>query len=191
MVWAAPPTGLPGAMPQQRAVVSEEKNVVTDLDSENPATRQTAMSAILKSRDDNEKQVAALIERYVDAPDRQGTVKDCMLLLGRLHATTYVALLVKHLTFEAFFKNTKRPQPLEDLHPAIPALIDIGSPAIKPVLERLSAEDGETLQRAGAAVLRGVLGTPWAILIVEDARKRAADPAKGRLAQVLQLLQVP
>jgi hypothetical protein len=163
--------------------------MLTELDSEDVATRQAAMAAILKARQEGDNEIATLLEQRVQAPDRQGTVKDCMLLLGRLHATVHVPLLVNHLTFEAFYKNTKRPQTLEDLHPAIPALIDMGSPSIQPVLDRVEAEDGEILQRAGAAVLRGVLGKRRAILIVEDEQKRAPPPAQARLARVLEFLR--
>jgi hypothetical protein len=67
----------------------------------------------------------------------------------------------------------------------------MGAPAIKPVLARLEAEDGATLHPLGAAVLRGVLGQAWAILIVEDAQRSASDPARARLAKVLELLRAP
>jgi hypothetical protein len=173
------------------AAPAKGKDVMTELDTEDAVARQAAMAEILAARDEADRQVAAILERRVEAVDRQGTVKDCMLLLGKLHATAYVPLLVKHLTFQSFYKNTKRPQTLQDLHPAVPALIDMGTPAIKPVLARLEAEDDANLQRLGAAVLRGVLGQAWAILIVEDAQRSASDPVRARLTQVLELLRAP
>ncbi len=190
-VWAAPSVQSSDPAPVQLVKISKGKNMVTKLDSEDPASRQAAMTAILKTRGEEDKQIAALVERYVAAADRQGTVKDCMLLLGHLHATAYVPLLVKHLTFKAFYKDTKRPQALEDVYPAVPALINMGVSSIQPVIERLEKEDGEPLQLTGAAVLRGVLGQSWAVLIVEDAQAHAAAPAKGRLAQILRLLHTP
>jgi hypothetical protein len=188
VAWAAPPGGLP-ANASNKSAGAKGNSMLTELDSEDVATRQRAMAAILKGRQEGDNEIAALLEQRVQAPDRQGTVKDCMLLLGRLHATVHVPLLVSHLTFEAFYKNTKRPQTLEDLHPAIPALIDMGSPSIQPVLDRVKAEDAEIVQRAGAAVLGGVLGKRRAILIVEDEVKRTSPASQARLARVLEFLR--
>ena len=113
-----------------------------------------------------------------------------MLLLGKLHAAEHVPLLVRSLTFKVFYRSTKRPQTIEDLYPAVQALADIGAPALDPVLDRLSHEDDEELERTGGAVLRDVLGMPRATLILNGAIHSATDAkVKQRLAKVLRAMQ--
>ena len=158
------------------------------LDSETPAVREAAMTEALKVRKEAATRAAELIERYHADPQRQGTVKDCLLLLGHLGANEHVALLVHHLTFEAYYKNTKRPQTTEDLYPASAALAELGPSALPAVLDRLRGEDGETLARAGAAALAGALGRHYALVILDDELRRATGPAHARLEAVKQQL---
>jgi len=162
------------------------------LESESLEIRQAASAAIFQSYQVDRQKVAVVVEKYLPVNGREGTVRDSILLLGKLRAAEYAPLLARHLTFEAYYKNTKRPQTTEDLYPAVAALIDIGSPAVTPVLERLKREDGEVLERTGAAVLHGVLGSKWATVILEY-ELRAADQqdVRERLQRLLQRLLAP
>jgi len=155
------------------------------LDSESPEIRAQAISEILKRRDADIDALMQLLERKLTGDDRQGTVKDVMLLLGRLRAVRAVPLLVRNLTYEAFYKNTKRPQTTEDLYPAVNALIDIGSPSLNPVLQRLKSDDDSIVTRTGATVIRSVLGEPLASALVKaEASAERVPDRKRRLEAV-------
>ncbi len=161
-----------------------------ELDSESPEIRARASSEMLKRHDADVDALLQLLERKLAGDDRQGTVKDVMLLLGRLRAVRAVPLLVHNLTYEAFYKNTKRPQTTQDLYPAVNALIDIGSPSLTPVLERLRSEDDPIVMKAGAAVIRGILGERVASAVVkEESSAEVAPGRKHRLEAVARAIQ--
>jgi hypothetical protein len=160
-----------------------------ELESESPEVRLKAGAAVVAARDSTIRELEASARKYLAAEERRGTVKDLMLLMGRLRASECVEFLVSQLTFEVYYKETKRPQTTKDLYPAVQALIDIGSPAVAPTLRRLASEDGEVLQRCGGTVLREVLGPELARQALELERARTEDAqVKGRLERVAGLL---
>ena len=164
--------------------------MLLELESESADDRRAAIAKILACRQVSNQEIADLLTKYLAVPERKGTAKDMMLLLGKLHAAEHVPLLVRSLTFKVFYRSTKRPQTIEDLYPAVQALADIGAPALDPVLDRLSREDDEELERTGGAVLRDVLGMPRATLILNGAIHSATDAkVKQRLARVLRAMQ--
>jgi hypothetical protein len=161
-----------------------------ELESESAENRRGAAEKILAARLEVGQQVGDLLVKYLAVPDREGTAKDLMLLLGKLRATEQIPLLVRSLTFKAFYRSTKRPQTVEDLYPAVQALADIGAPAIDAVLARIEHEDDEEVHRVAAAVLRGILGAPRAKLILDNAvRTNRAPEVKSRLTKAVKLLQ--
>ena len=167
-------------------------NAMADqLADESESVRKGAAAEILKSRQAEIQRLITIVERGV-ANDRKAAVRDGMLLLGQLRAVEAVPMLVQRLTFQVPYLAT-RPQPIEDLCPAVQALIDIGSPSLRPVLERIEGEDGDILQRAGAAVFRGVLGETWAMTQLESRiRSGATGVRTDRLRQVVEkLAQLP
>jgi HEAT repeat protein len=161
-----------------------------ELESESPEIRAKASEQVLAGRKADIGAVLKVVEKYLGDDSRRGTVKDNMLLLGKLRAVEAVGLLVRNLTFEVFYKNTKRPQTIEDLYPAVQALIDTGTPSLGPVLERLAAEDDELLHRTGAAVLLGILGRSHArALLKEEMGSAKSVSAQVRLRKVGTLLE--
>lgn len=142
--------------------------MLDDLTSESPEVRATATAEVLDARRVTLQTIAAITERFLPDEQRPATAASGIRLLGKLRAAEYVPLLVQKLTFEVFFKETKRPQPPEDLYPAVQALIDIGSPALGPLMERLKVDDDKIVQQNGAAVLTGILGPNWARAILRD-----------------------
>jgi hypothetical protein len=163
-----------------------------ELDSESPEVRAHASAEILKRRDADIDALMQLLQRKLAGDDRQGTVKDVMLLLGKLRAVRAVPILVHNLKYEVFYKNTKRPQTTEDLYPAVNALIDIGSPSLNPILERLRREDDAIVTKAGVAVIRGVLGERLAsALVKEEAGAEQSPDRKRRLETVARAIQEP
>lgn len=161
------------------------------LESESPEIRAAANLELLANpRPEDIPEIIGIVEKYLPDAARQGTVKDNMLLLGKLKSVAAIPLLVRNLTYEAFYKNTKRPQPPEDLFPAVQALIDIGQPSVRPLLERLAAEDGEKLALAGATVIRGVLGREAARqLLSKEIEAATGDATKSRLRAVMRVVE--
>jgi hypothetical protein len=155
------------------------------LDSESPHDRHAAVQAILKARNVSHDQIRAIADKYISTGTRAGTVKDVMIVLGRLRAVDQIPWLVDHLTFEAFYKDLKRFQTTEDLYPAVRALIEMGPKAIDPVLQRLATDAAPATQVAGAAVLRGVLGRAEAAERLKSAIAATSDPtARANLSAV-------
>jgi HEAT repeat protein len=156
--------------------------MVNELDSEISEQRARVVEQSLKQRSTEVTALIALAERLAADPARQGTVKDVLGLLGRLRAVEAVPLMVRLLTFEVFYKNTKRPQTTSDLYPAVQALIDIGPAAIDPLLERVRVDDDVQVQRNAAVTLRGILGTRRARLALADEAQRApTERSRDRL----------
>jgi HEAT repeat protein len=167
--------------------------VMEQLESEDQNVRALAVAELLKQRHADVAAVLAIVEKYLPDPVRGGTVKDAMLLLGELRAVEAVPLLVRCLTYEVYYKNTKRPQTADDLYPAVRALSDIGSPAIEPVLERVAGADDPEVHRAAAAALRGILGQRRAhAILLQEAQANASAPARQRLRAAAAILdQLP
>lgn len=166
------------------------QKLLSELESETPNVRAAASAEVLSHRQPGDvAAIMRIVEKYVAEGNRQGTVKDAMMLLGKLRAIEAVPLLVRNITFQAFYKNTKRPQPPEDQFPAVAALIEIGEPSLRPVLERLAKEDGEELQLAGTSVLRGVLGKDGAqALLAKGASILTDEQAKARIKSAIALI---
>ena len=164
------------------------------LESESPTVRaQASAEALARRQPDDIAAILAIVEKYLSDEARQGTVKDNMLLLGKLRAVQAVPLLVRNLTYEVFYKRTKRLQSTEDLYPAVQALIDIGQPSVRPVLARLAVEGGETLEKNGATTLHRILGRSGAreLLLSEIAAARD-EQTQARLRKVITVLdQLP
>lgn len=184
-------TGLIGATWGAQASRDERYKLIAGLESESPEVRATAGAEVLARKQPGDiAEIMRVVEKYLSSDDRQGTVKDNMLLLGKLHAVDAIPLLVRNLTFEAFYKNTKRPQPPADLFPAVQALIDIGQPSVRPVLARLAAEDGEKLGIAGATVLRRILGLRDArALLSGEIAAAKGERSQARLRMVPSLVE--
>jgi hypothetical protein len=161
-----------------------------ELESESPEIRAHASKEVLERRQADIAAVLKIVEKYLGDDTRRGTVKDNMLLLGKLRAAEAVDLLVRNLTFEVFYKNTKRPQSVEDRYPVVQALIDIGIPSLRPVLDRVAAEDDELLARTGAAVLLGILGRTHArAVLTEEMGSAKSVSAQVRLREVGTLVE--
>ncbi|MDB5103567.1 MAG: hypothetical protein JWP91_1256 [Fibrobacteres bacterium] len=167
------------------AAPTKGKKVWNDLTSEAPETRKAAAAEILANRRGESAKILELAEKLIPVETRNGTVKDLILLLGSLRDAEAVPFLVRNLTFSVFYRETKRPQTIEDQLPAVKALADIGSPSLEPVLARAESEDEEMTHRAAAWIWRSVLGSERAGMVLEEEAKRAADPAvKQRLRAV-------
>src|SRR5262249_43249154 len=136
----------------------KEARLTHDLESDSVELRKAAVERVLREKSLSVKEVRSIAEKHVAGLHKHGTAKDAILLLVKLRAVDEIPWLVSQLTFEVFYKETKRPQPPEDVFPAAQALIDIGQPSIQPVLDRVKGSGDHKIYLAAATVLRGVLG---------------------------------
>jgi hypothetical protein len=147
------------------------------------------MERVLRDRDVSHEDVKAIAEKYIAEGRKGGTVRDALHLLGKLQARDQIPYLVSRLGYRVFEMDQARPPAIETTFPAAGALIDIGLPAVRPVLERLRGETSEDVLLAGAGVLRGILGKKGAIARVEAEKKTATGDAARSLDQVRELLE--
>ena len=159
------------------------------LESDNERERDTAAVSVLKEHASAEREVAGIVTKYLSDGSRKGTVKTAIRLLGELRAEQYVPLLIDNLTFEVFYKDSKRPQAIEDLFPSVGALIKIGIPSIEPILKKVKSTNDTAVLRAATAVFHGVLGDDLAERrLTIELRNEGEDANRRRLSEMLQLL---
>jgi hypothetical protein len=162
---------------------------VLDLESDDPETRRVAMERVLRDRDVSHEDIKAIAEQYIAEGRKGGTVRDALHLLGKLQARDQIPYLVSRLDLSVFEMDSAALPSIEITFPAAGALIYIGLPAIRPVLERLRGETSEGALLAGAGVLRGVLGKKGAIARVEAEKKTSTGDAVTALDRVRELLE--
>jgi len=155
-----------------------------DLESDSPEVRRRAVRTLLAHRNVSHAQLRALADKHVKS-GKHGTAKDVILLLGKLNSIESIDWLIDHIDFDVFYKETKRTQSIEDLYPAVQALIDIGLPSLGPLIERAKTDKRKELPMAAAAVLIGVLSARGAIrrlsALIAAASTQRIKTALGRV----------
>ena len=137
-------------IPIERTLDGLESQLVSD--------RETAVKELLQLRNKAIARCEDIIRSYVAENDRKGTVASAVSLLGDLRSESSVPLLVENITFEVFYKDTKRPQAFEDRYPCVQALGKIGFFSIEPVLKKTTGQNDDLSISCGAVVCRIVLG---------------------------------
>jgi len=162
------------------------------LDIKEKAQRDKAVKSVITRRQSDIKTALSVATKYIKDPLRVGTARSAVELLGELRAEEAVNLLAENITFKAFYKSSKRPQPAEDLYPAIKALSRIGMKSIDPVLKKACAEPGEEVTDCSARVIFAVLGKDLAKKLLDQqianassAKQKTALVALGKRVQSL------
>ena len=165
-------------------------DVFAKLRSTDPAIRDAATAEIMAARKEMIRKCEEIVRDSIIDENRKGTATTSILLLGKLRSQESVPLLVEHLTFEVFYKDTKRPQTVEDRHPCVRALIEIGVPSVDLVVDKAKKSQDEKVIRCSSTVLRGVFGEDIAKAYVERriARDSGASEKEG-LLRILKALQ--
>ena len=172
--------------------VGELGKYLAELASDNMTVRESAAQGILLSRQREIASIERIVREFVRDGTRKGTAKTAILLLGNLRSDQSVPLLVENLSFEVFYKDTKRPQPPEDLYPCVGALIRIGMPSVAPVLSRAESSDDQKISRCAGCVVQGVLGRKLAVAHVRERMEGLSDTAEHkRLEALLQNMGPP
>ncbi len=161
------------------------------LESKSPKVRANAAARVqARHQVADIPAIIAIVNKYLADDTRRDTVRDNMLLLGKLRAVEAIPLLLDNLTYDVFYKETKRLQSVEDLYPAVQALIDIGRPSLGPVQAKLSSGGDEILAKNGTTVLKGILGHEGARdLLTAQAAAAADEAARVRLNRLIAVLE--
>jgi HEAT repeat protein len=166
----------------------EMEKLLDQLRSENIDERDAAAHALVARKQQvlsNPSVIAGIeeiVKEYTQREDRRGAAKTAITLLGELQSERSIPLLVEHLTFGVFYKETKRAQSPEDYYPAVGALVQIGKPALEPVLAKAERTDDATVLRCAALVVKDVLRTDAARFIREHAAQQSNPQVRQRLS---------
>jgi hypothetical protein len=147
------------------------------LNSDSSAERRAAVREILKRRNVAHDQLRALVDRYIGTGSRHETIYDVMVLLGRLRAIELIPWFLGHLTYRSSSWIIRDGATPDRVYPAVAALIEIGAPALKPMLARLASHGDEETRAVIETFLRKVLGKYEAIERVTRELASAADPS--------------
>ena len=177
---------------------------MTKLRSANKAERFEAALSLLRERRKTVEELQKIITENIKAAEntndenikqvRWETARTSIWSLGKMRAVEAVPLLVENLTF-LVLDPLRGGQPIEEKLPSVGALIEIGTPSLEPVLQRVEGLDvqdrrvTEYVARCAATVIRGVLDRKVAIAYVEDHIEQQNDPVRQqRLMRLRQLV---
>src|SRR6516225_7914961 len=105
---------------------AQEMGITTALRSNDINEREAAAKRVLADRTSTIASLEAIVDEFATTPDRRGTAKTAIDLLGQLRAEESIPLLIKFLKLEVFYKENKRIIGIDERFPAVGALIKIG-----------------------------------------------------------------
>lgn len=206
LVWCPPANAQP-------TVTQDE--YIAQLQSEDAVTRQQAAAQILRSqqqlaqrlldlakaqvKETREANVVLTTYRQANAPADNPTLARAYLqkadvaattihLLGQLRVEKAVPFLLENLRFVNPNQSNKTYNRL-NFFPCLGALINIGVPALDPLLDIVEQNDSQALIDWSARILVTVLGHNAAIGYVKDRMKQRTDPALQQLKALTKFLQ--
>jgi len=163
----------------------KERSLEARLSSEDPRERAVGARSALEKRAASVRAAMAVVKRFAPDPERGGTARDAMRLLGEMRAAEAIPVLVEHMTVSVFYKSSKRPQVPDDAYPAVGALVDIGLPSIEPVVAKAVGSDDPKVTRCAGVVVRLALGDAIARAYVKMRIDAEGDKIKKRRLEKL------
>jgi hypothetical protein len=173
------------------AIAGTVANCIDDfpkLRSENMDEREATAGQVEQCRLNTIENLESNVRDLVSEGSRDKTVQTSILLLGRLRAVEAVPLLVEHLTFSVFYKQTK---PWWDGHPCIQALSDIGFASLDPLLKQAEQTDDKEYLRCVQRVCTNVLGSEMAEKYIENRIEHTTDSIRKNRLQRLKSTPSP
>ena len=164
--------------------------------SEDTKVRAEGQRRILMQTKTTVSQLAAIIDDPENHVHNSGAVQDAMRTLGALHATEGIDILIAYIGFPLVHhpKAPEYPQsvdggtfgkPIEQLFPAVGALIEIGDPCVPRVIKKLGETKSVLEERACIAVLRRLSARPSVREQLLKAIKRAPPERRENLSKAL------
>lgn len=168
--------------------------------AENPIVQQEAQEQILKERQNLVAQLSAIISDPDNHVHRRAAITKAMAILGESRARGAVKVLVTYIGFP-YVKHPEAgeyPGPpvsggvfnktIEQLLPAVPALISIGEPCVDEVIKKLETTDGGYEAKACEAILKKLSQGPSVRSKLERALERNKTPKRIHLEKALKRL---
>lgn len=149
---------------------------IAQLRSDDPKIREEAVREILRTRQEMIADIENVVRDFKGDDARESTVKVAITLLGKLRSIESLPLLVDSLTF--FSPETKSIRNPDSYFPCINALIEIGYPAVDPLLKKVKESDDEDAMRCAAFTLKRMLGKTVAALCIQSHAERQLDVRK-------------
>jgi len=158
---------------------------------------------ILEERRELISQLSAIISDPQNHVRRGNAVEKAMFLLGEFRAPEAIKVLVTYIGFPYVnhpgggqypgpLETTGTiSKPIEELLPAIPALIKMGEPCIDEVIKKLSTADHVLEIKACQTVLKKVNEPPSVRTKLERAIEGAAPRKREQLRKTLEMLDLP
>ncbi len=150
------------------------------LSSEDATVREEAVQVVVSKHRQFAATMQELATLFLDDPEKVGMAATAIRLLGEIRSDTSVPLLVNHLTFRVFYKETKRTQGPDDLYPCVGALIAIGLPSLDPLLKKVAATDDELFLRNAAVVIERMLGPTVGAAYLQERIEREPNADRQR-----------
>lgn len=126
----------------------------------------------------------AAMPSYLDRVDATASI---IVLIGQLHAEEAVPFLLKHLAFRD--ANQSVHDGLLKEFPCVGALVNIGTPSLEPLMQKLTETD-QVKVAFGGIILVKALGRNTAIAYVQERLNQQREPVqKQRLGRLLKYLQ--
>jgi hypothetical protein len=162
--------------------------------SADPQARSEAEQAIVDERARVVEELVGIVQDPAAREQHPDGVIAAIRLLGKIRAAEACDTLASVISFhEPQRKKLRIPRAMSTIPdmPAVEALIQIGSPALRSILSAAQAGKYDYLEYAGAAdVMRGVLGKRLALVYVQDAIEAQTDSQqRGRLERLRHLVE--
>lgn len=162
---------------------------VNQLRSSNSEERAQAVKSILQLKSGLNDRVGAIrliekVAREMVDQTKAGPAKSAIYLLGELQAVESVPFLTENITFEVYYKDSKRPQTMDDRFPCTGALIKIGVPAVDPTLAKVEKADDENVIRAAGFVIGQILHDKAQPYVRDYAKRQNNRSVQQRLARL-------
>lgn len=164
---------------------------VAAVESPNATDRDRAAKAIIEERRRVVTELQDIVKRHIaDEGERRKIAENAIRLLGELRADAAVPLLVENLTFEPEpgkpLKGKRLVAPWET-YPCVGALIDIGLPALDPLLASITTNEGPLRTGLTAVVIQKVLSDRVAFAYVQERLEQEQDEARRERLRALLL----
>jgi hypothetical protein len=164
------------------------QKMIAKLRSDDKKDRDEIGQLILQDRQRLVTELQQIVREFIADKKKQEIATAAIILLGKLRAVEAIPILVEHLILPPVALRptvTAPPSPLK-AHPSAGALIEIGSPSLRPLLKKVEVSSDEGTLVLAAIVINGILGPDLAVAAVELRLEQQKD---AKVRQRLSKLQ--
>ena len=175
-------------------LLSNDVNVIEKAKNELITTRKDLIERLIKIVNQKENRIK-----------REASVRAAIIVLGEMRAVEAIELLVDNIGFPYVREPYSEPRPgplagsgtigrglsgIQKTYPGVGALIKIGEPCLRHVIDKLSSTGGVSEQQACLGVLVGLRQRDFVVDMLKEAANKETDTKKkDRLQSSLDLLK--